>query len=65
MVKTWKHRDQIQEPYDLVMTKGDAIAVVEVKYKAHTNYLDKQDRKMSNFKKLFPIYQAFKQYGVL
>ncbi|MEI6065823.1 MAG: hypothetical protein WCP96_00660 [Methylococcaceae bacterium] len=47
------------------MTKGDAIAVVEVKYKAHTNYLDKQDRKMSNFKKLFPIYQAFKQYGVL
>ena len=60
-----KHRGQIQEEYDLVMTNGDAIAVVEVKYKAHTNDLDKLDRKMRNFKKLFPIYQAFKQYGAI
>ena len=60
-----KHRGQIQEEYDLVMTNGDAIAVVEVKYKAHTNDLDKLDRKMKNFKKLFPIYQAFKQYGAI
>jgi hypothetical protein len=59
-----KHRGQIQEEYDLVMTNGDAI-VVEVKYKAHTNDLDKLDRKMRNFKKLFPIYQAFKQYGAI
>ena len=59
------HRGQIQEEYDLVMTNGDAIAVVEVKYKAHTNDLDKLDRKMKNFKKLFPIYQAFKQYGAI
>jgi Holliday junction resolvase-like predicted endonuclease len=60
-----KHRGQIQEEYDLVMTNGDAIAVVEVKYKAHKNDLDKLDRKMKNFKKLFPIYQAFKQYGAI
>ena len=60
-----KHRGQIQEQYDLVMTNGDAIAVVEVKYKAHKNDLDKLDRKMKNFKKLFPIYQAFKQYGAI
>ena len=60
-----KHRGQIQEEYDLVMTNGDAIAVVEVKYKAHTNDLDKLDRKMRNFKKLFPIYQTFKQYGAI
>ena len=60
-----KHRGQIQEEYDLVMTNGDAIAVIEVKYKAHTNDLDKLDRKMRNFKKLFPIYQAFKKYGAI
>ena len=60
-----KHRGQIQEEYDLVMTNGDAIAVVEVKYKAHTQDLDKLDRKMKHFKQLFPIYQAFKQYGAI
>ena len=60
-----KHRGQIQEEYDLVMTNGDAIAVIEVKYKAHTNDLDKLDRKMKHFKKLFPIYQNYKQYGAI
>ncbi len=60
-----KHRGQIQEEYDLVMTNGDAIAVVEVKYKAHKKDLDKLDRKMKHFKQLFPIYQTFKQYGAI
>jgi len=60
-----KHRGQIQEEYDLVMTNGDAIGIVEVKYKAHENDLDKLDRKMRNFKKLFPIYQHYKQYGAI
>jgi Holliday junction resolvase-like predicted endonuclease len=60
-----KHRGQMQEEYDLVMTNGDAIGIVEVKYKAHKNDLDKLDRKMQNFKKLFPIYQNYKQYGAI
>ena len=60
-----KHRGQIQEEYNLVMTNGDAIGIVEVKYKAHTNDLDKLDRKMKHFKKLFPIYQNYKQYGAI
>ena len=60
-----KHRGKIQEEYDLVMTNGDAVGIVEVKYKAHTNDLDKLDRKMKNFKPLFPIYRAFKQYGAI
>lgn len=60
-----KHRGQIQEEYDLVMTNGDAIGVVEVKYKAHKYDLDKLDRKMKHFKQLFPIYKTFKQYGAI
>lgn len=60
-----KHRGQIQEEYDLVMTNGDAVAVVEVKYKAHENDLDKLDRKMKHFKELFPIYRNYKQYGAI
>ncbi len=60
-----KHRGQIQEEYDLVLTNGDALAIVEVKYKAHENDLAKLERKMQNFKKLFPIYASFKQYGAI
>jgi hypothetical protein len=60
-----KHRGQIQEEYDLVMTNGNAVGIVEVKYKAHANDLDKLDRKMKCFKQLFPIYQNFKQYGAI
>lgn len=60
-----KHRGQIQEEYDLVMTNGNAVGIVEVKYKVHANDLDKLDRKMRHFKQLFPIYQDFKQYGAI
>ena len=60
-----KHRGQIQEEFDLVLTNGNVIGIVEVKYKAHENDLKKLDRKMQNFKKLFPIYQNYKQYGAI
>jgi len=60
-----KHRGQLQEEYDLVMTNGEAIGIVEVKYKAHTNDLDKLERKMKHFKQLFPIYKNYKQYGAI
>ncbi|MDC9727893.1 MAG: hypothetical protein PSN04_01005 [Methyloprofundus sp.] len=60
-----KHRGKIQEEYDLFLTNGNAIAVVEVKYKAHSNDLDKLERKINHFKKLFPIYKDYKLYGAL
>jgi hypothetical protein len=50
---------------DVVITNGDAIGIGEVKYKAHENNLNKLDRKMRNIKKLFPIYQNYKQYGAI
>ncbi len=60
-----KHRGQIQEEYDLVMTNGEAVGIIEVKYKAHQNDLDKLERKMRNFKTLFPWFKDFKVYGTL
>ncbi|MFI3222728.1 MAG: hypothetical protein QX191_06800 [Methylococcaceae bacterium] len=60
-----KRRGKTEEEYDIIMTNGDAIGIVEVKYKAHENDLDKLDRKVQNFKKLFPIYQNYKQYGAI
>jgi len=60
-----KHRGKVQEEYDLFLTNGNAIAVIEVKYKVHINDLDKLDRKVANLKKLFPIYQDYKLYGAM
>ena len=60
-----KHKGNLQEEYDLFMTNGDSIAIVEVKYKAHINDVKKLERKFNNFKKLFPIYKDYKLYGAL
>lgn len=65
MMNFQKHRGNVQEEYDLVMTNGDAIGIIEVKYKAHENDLDKLERKMRHFKPLFPIYKAYKLYGAI
>ncbi|SJM90898.1 conserved hypothetical protein [Crenothrix polyspora] len=60
-----KHRGQIQEEYDLVMTNGDSVGIIEVKYKTHENDLKKLERKMRNFKVLFPWFKDYKIYGAL
>jgi hypothetical protein len=60
-----KRRGKTEEEYDIVMTNGNAIGIVEVKYKAHQNDLQKLERKMCNFKKLFPVYENYKLYGAI
>jgi hypothetical protein len=35
-----KRRGKTEEEYDIIMTNGDAVGIVEVKYKAHENDLD-------------------------
>jgi predicted AAA+ superfamily ATPase len=61
----FKHRSNLQEEYDIVMTNGNAVGIIEVKYKAHENDLDKLERKMKNFKKLYPVYENYKLYGAI
>jgi prefoldin subunit 5 len=56
---------RLGEEYNIVMTNGDAIGIVEVKYKAHEKDLKKLERKMRNFKKLFPVYKDYKLYGAI
>jgi hypothetical protein len=60
-----KRRGKTEEEYDIVMTNGETIGIVEVKYKAHQNDLQKLERKMRNFKKLFPVYESYKLYGAI
>jgi hypothetical protein len=60
-----KQRGKLQEEFDIVMTNGNAIGIVEVKYKAHENDLGKLERKMRNFKTLFPWFNNYKLYGAI
>jgi len=60
-----KHRGQLQEEYDIFLTNGNAIAIIEVKYKAHLEDVGKLERKFNNFKKLFPIYKDYTLYGAM
>ena len=60
-----KHRGKIQEEYDIFLTNGESIAIIEVKYKAHLEDIDKLNRKFNNFKALFPIYKDHKLYGAM
>ena len=60
-----KHRGKTQEEYDIFLTNGESIAIIEVKYKAHIDDIKKLDRKFNNFKKLFPIYKDYKLYGAM
>jgi len=61
----FKHRGKIQEEYDIFLTNGESIAIIEVKYKAHIEDIKKLERKFNNFKKLYPIYSGYKLYGAM
>jgi hypothetical protein len=53
----------IQDEFDLVLYNGDAIGLIEIKYKARPEDLEKMvDKKVSNFRALFPYYKDYKVY---
>jgi len=55
----WKN---IQDEYDIVLYNDDAIAIVEVKFKAHVNDIDTVLKKAETFKILYPYYKDYKIY---
>jgi len=53
----------IKDQFDIVMLNDDAIAIIEIKYSADSNYLDKMaNKKVKNFRILFPDYENYKIY---
>ncbi|GHV32329.1 hypothetical protein AGMMS4952_22500 [Spirochaetia bacterium] len=53
----------IKDEFDIVMYNGNAVAIIEVKYKAQTEDLEKMvTKKVSNFRTLFPYYADHKVY---
>jgi len=58
-----KSRHGIREEYDIMLTNGKYLEIIEVKYKFHPSDVAKLERKIGNFKKLFPIYDSFTIHG--
>ena len=55
----WKN---LKDEYDIVLYNDDAVAIIEVKFKAHENDIDTILKKAETFKILSPNYKDFKIY---
>ena len=61
-----RNKHGVQDEYDIFMVNGKDIAIIEVKYKAHENDVDRLiHKKYKNFKKLFPEYRNFNHHLAL
>ena len=53
---------KLKGEYDVVLYNGNAVAIVEIKNKAHIHDLESFDKKITNFRILFPMYEKHKIY---
>ena len=57
---------KLRDEFDIVLKNSNAILITESKYKARTDDVDKLlNKKIPNFKKLYPEYKDFKFYGAI
>jgi hypothetical protein len=60
-IKLKKHR--LEDEYDLFLENGDAVGVIEVKYKVQKSHIESLlEKKAENFRILFPDYKNYKLY---
>jgi len=52
----------LRDEYDIVLYNDNAIAIIEVKYKAHINDIPTVLKKAETFKILYPYYKDYKIY---
>ena len=58
-----RSRKGIKDEFDIVLVNGKDIAIVEVKYKAHSKDIEKLvNKKYTNFKKLYPEYKDYNHH---
>ena len=57
-----KRGHQTLAEYDILLVNGESVAIVEVKYKAHLNDLNKLPKKIEQLKNL-PQYKNYKVYA--
>jgi hypothetical protein len=60
-VKQRKHR--LEDEYDIFLENGNAVGIIEVKYKVQKSHIDSMlEKKSKNFRILFPDYKDYKLY---
>jgi hypothetical protein len=52
-----------ESEFDIVLTNGTSVAIVEVKQKAHVNDLVQVEAQLKKYRELCPEYKNFKLYG--
>ena len=58
-----RSKNKIEDEFDILLVNGSDVAIVEVKYKAHTNDIESLiNKKYSNFKKLYPEYKNYNHH---
>jgi hypothetical protein len=58
-----RSKNKIEDEYDILLVNGKDIAIVEVKYKAHSKDIEKLiNKKYTNFKKLYPEYKDYNHH---
>ena len=55
-----RKRGDIEDEFDIVLVNSNEVAIIETKYKAYLNDLEKLiNKKHVNFKKLYPEYSSY------
>jgi len=58
-----RRKNKIEDEYDILLINGKDIAIIETKYKAHTNDIERLiNKKYTNFKKLYPEYKDYNHH---
>ena len=58
-----RSKNQIEDEYDILLVNGKDIAIIETKYKAHTNDIERLiNKKYPNFKELYPEYKDYNHH---
>lgn len=52
-----------QTEYDLVLVNGNAVALIEVKYKVHPDHIEQVEKQLKQYRDHFPEHKDFKLYG--
>jgi hypothetical protein len=61
-----RNKNKIEDEYDILLVNGKDIAIIEVKYKAHENDLDRLiSKKYESFKQLYPEYKDYTHHLAL
>lgn len=61
--KKMPDKTELQAQFDIVMINGDAVAIIEVKYKAENDFPKEMiEEKVPKFRALYPEYASYKLY---